>query len=1112
MDEGGSNWNGKSVSERYEKKTPREHILLRPDSYIGTTEMTTEMMWVFDDGMVHREIVYVPGLYKIFDEILVNAADHKQRCPTMKNIKVEIDENTISIFNDGEGIPVEIHSKEKIWIPSLIFGHLLTSSNYDDEEERVTGGRNGFGAKLTNIFSTEFTVETCDKDSGKKFVQTWNDNMTRFSKPKITKCTTKEYTKVTFTPDLEKFGMTHLDKDIIDLMTRRVYDIAGCNSELNVWLNGEKITFTKAKGFEQYCRMYLEEDDPFVTEICNERWQVGVSLSKSGERQQVSFVNSINTKDGGTHVDYISNQIAKAVVDAVMKKKKDASIKPAQVRNHMWVFVNSHIVNPSFKGQTKETLTTKVSDFGSVCKLSPNFMKKSVGMGLVESVLQWVAYKENINLNKTSGKKKVKITGIKKLDDANDAGTKKWSKDCTLILTEGDSAKALAISGLSVVGRNRYGVFPLRGKLLNVRDASSKAAAANEEISSIIQIIGLKHGQVYDESNIDELRYGKIMIMTDQDHDGSHIKGLVINMVHTFWPSLIQMGFLEEFITPIIKAKKGKKEILFYTIPEYEEWKVNDEKGYNIKYYKGLGTSTAKEAVEYFKNIDQNRILFDYDEADNDRIDLAFRKTRADDRKNWINAHQDGNFIDTSSGSIGYSEFIDKELVLFSIADNFRSIPSMVDGLKPGQRKILFSCFKRNLKDEIKVAQLAGYVSEHSAYHHGEASLHQTIIGMAQDFVGSNNVNLLYPAGQFGTRLQGGKDAASPRYIFTRLTKIARMIFPEYDDYILDYLNDDGQSIEPKFYVPIIPLVLVNGSEGIGTGWSTKIPNYSLVEIAQGLKSMLKGGDTPWLDPSYRNFKGKITGGVKSYDIEGLYEINGNKVTIRELPVGVWTQNYKEFLEKTDKKGDVGLLISDVRDNSTDTEVEITVKFKEGELNKLVKGGTFEKRMKLSTTGCHTTNMHLFDRNGKIVKYESVQDIMDEFYDIRISFYAKRKEFMVERLQLELDILNNKVRFLKVVVSEKFKVTRKKDLIIKDLEKRKYVKFSKVRKASGDSEDEASYDYLLSMPIWNLTVEKVKELQKQRNTKQSEYDLIQSKSLEDMWIEDLDVMIEEYLK
>lgn len=463
----------------------------------------------------------------------------------------------------------------------------------------------------------------------------------------------------------------------------------------------------------------------------------------------MSFVNSICTSKGGTHVNYIVDQIVNKLQTVLQKKNKKLVIKPHQIRANLWIFVNCQVENPAFDSQTKETLATKAVDFGSTVELTEKFLKGILESGVVESILSIAKAKEDAKMARQlgPGKKKAKLIGIPKLEDANNAGTRN-AEACTIILTEGDSAKSLALAGIEIVGRDKYGVFPLRGKFLNVRDAANKQIMDNPEIQNLIKILGIQIGKKYE--NADQLRYGHVMIMTDQDHDGSHIKGLIINFIHHFWPSLLKLnGFLREFVTPIIKATKGNEVRAFFTLPEYEHWAEQrkaqgDFKGWKMKYYKGLGTSTAKEAKEYFTEITDHTIEFEYQgAADDAAIELAFSKKLADQRKEWLKTYSVDTYVDHSVKTLTYEDFVNKELILFSIADCFRSIPSLCDGLKPGQRKILFSCFKRKLKNEIKVAQLSGYVAEHSAYHHGEVSLQSTIVAMAQNFVASNNINLL---------------------------------------------------------------------------------------------------------------------------------------------------------------------------------------------------------------------------------------------------------------------------------------------------------------------------------------------------------------------------------
>ncbi|KAF0874172.1 TOP2A topoisomerase, partial [Crocuta crocuta] len=1153
-----------SIERIYQKKTQLEHILLRPDTYIGSVELVTQQMWVYDEdiGINYREVTFVPGLYKIFDEILVNAADNKQRDPKMSCIRVTIDpeNNLISIWNNGKGIPVVEHKVEKTYVPALIFGQLLTSSNYDDDEKKVTGGRNGYGAKLCNIFSTKFTVETASREYKKMFKQaskeTWMDNMGRAGEMELKPFNGEDYTCITFQPDLSKFKMQSLDKDIVALMVRRAYDIAGSTKDVKVFLNGNKLP---VKGFRSYVDMYLkdkvdETGNPLkiIHEQVNPRWEVCLTMSEKGF-QQISFVNSIATSKGGRHVDYVADQIVTKLVEVVKKKNKGGvAVKAHQVKNHMWIFVNALIENPTFDSQTKENMTLQVKSFGSTCQLSEKFIKAAIGCGIVESILNWVKFKAQVQLNKKcSAVKHNRIKGIPKLDDANDAGGRN-SSECTLILTEGDSAKTLAVSGLGVVGRDKYGVFPLRGKILNVREASHKQIMENAEINNIIKIVGLQYKKNYeDEDSLKTLRYGKIMIMTDQDQDGSHIKGLLINFIHHNWPSLLRHRFLEEFITPIVKVSKNKQEMAFYSLPEFEEWKSStpNHKKWKVKYYKGLGTSTSKEAKEYFADMKRHRIQFKYSGPEDDAaISLAFSKKQIDDRKEWLTHFMEDRrqrkllglpedyLYGQTTTYLTYNDFINKELILFSNSDNERSIPSMVDGLKPGQRKVLFTCFKRNDKREVKVAQLAGSVAEMSSYHHGEMSLMMTIINLAQNFVGSNNLNLLQPIGQFGTRLHGGKDSASPRYIFTMLSPLARLLFPPKDDHTLKFLYDDNQRVEPEWYIPIIPMVLINGAEGIGTGWSCKIPNFDIREVVNNIRRLMDGEEPLPMLPSYKNFRGTIEElAPNQYVISGEVAIlNSTTIEISELPIRTWTQTYKEqvlepMLNGTEKTPP---LITDYREYHTDTTVKFVVKMTEEKLAEAERVG-LHKVFKLQTS-LTCNSMVLFDHVGCLKKYDTVLDILRDFFELRLKYYGLRKEWLLGMLGAESAKLNNQARFILEKIDGKIIIENKpKKELIKVLIQRGYdsdpVKAWKEAQQKvpdeeeneeSDNENEAekgdsvkdsgpTFNYLLDMPLWYLTKEKKDELCKLRNEKEQELETLKRKSPSDLWREDLAAFIEE---
>lgn len=1103
------------MSSTVEKLDHRSHILKLPDTYIGSVEKSSEETWIYmenGDKIQKKMVNFIPGEYKIFDEIIVNAFDQYIRtsiqtdCPfPVKNIWISIDreKGEITIKNDGIGISSELHQKEKVYIPELIFGHLLTSSNYSKNKIKHVGGKNGYGAKLTNIFSKYFYLETVDHVNQKKYRQTWQDNMTVKSKPSITKYTSKPYTIIKYIPDYSRFKIEGLESDMNDIMLRRAYDLAACtDNKISVWLNGSKLD---CKNFELYANKYLGSEPDIkaqrVYEKVNPRWEVIVALNPFQQFEQVSFVNGIFTHKGGKHVDYVTNQITKKLAEWILKKKK-INVKTNYIKENIVVFVKCLIDNPSFNSQTKECLTTPKDKFGSECDISTKFINALTKTGIVEKVIELAELKDNKHLKKNDGKKSNRVRDLPKLEDANFAGHKTKSRDCTLILTEGDSAKATAMAGLAVVGRDRYGVFPLKGKPPNVKDSSNqKKLADNTEINSIKKALGLQVGKEY--KSVDDLRYGKIMILSDQDEDGTHIKGLVFNIFHTLWPSLyVNSGFLNSMLTPVIKAKKGKQKVQFYSVKDYEKWKETTSGNWNVKYYKGLGTSTPQEAREYFKEL--KIVNYGTDGVQNESaINLAFAKERdsAEFRKSWLKGYDRENTLDYSSKNVSMEDFVNRDLIHFSNSDNIRSIPSAIDGLKPSQRKVLYCCFKRNLKSEIRVAQLAGYVSENGAYHHGEASLQGTIVNMAQTFVGSNNINLLEPIGQFGTRLAGGKDCAQARYIHTMLSPVTDKLFDKLDSPLLKYCDDDGMPVEPVYYVPTLPMLLINGSSGIGTGWSTEIPSFNAVDIVENIKAYISGKPMTEMMPYYRGFKGTISQAVDSstgqpikntYKSQGIYTITGDKMVIKELPIGVWTDSYKEHLEKlsADKKN-----IRYYNSYCTDVDVHFEIFLGEKLYGQWMKSkDKFEKTMKLANSiSCR--NMVAFNSESKLTKYNSVTDILEEFMTVRLEYYKLRKAHILKQLGEDIDLNSIKIRFITDFINDKIKIIKKRKAEIEQqLEELEYPR-----------RDE-TFDYLLRMPIYSLSMDKIDELNSKIDDLKSTHSIMESKTVENIWTEDLDTI------
>jgi DNA topoisomerase-2 len=975
----------------YEKLTHVEHILKRPDTYVGSLHPETGKYWVrVGEHFELTELSVSPGLVKIFDEILVNAIDQWSMHPkkvTGINVAVSAD-GAVMVENLGVSIPIKKHEKEAVWIPELIFGHLLTSSNYDDTEQRVTGGRNGYGAKLANVFSSKFWIVISD---GKKvYKQTWTANMSKVSPPEIAKADEPPYVRIGFVPDWPRFGGPG---DFKRMAEKRAWDAAMWCTKCKVSFNGKVMA---APSLEDFAKQHM--GDVPLASFHSENLNVVVGHSTSGAFQQVSFVNGIATTKGGSHVD----RVVKALTEAIAADKRFMGLKPAHIKSSLFVFVRAVVINPTFSSQTKAECTSKIAE---PIQLKPKFIKDVLASGVLDDLVSKGLSQVEKELKKTDGSKKSRISGIPKLDDANWAGTHR-SHECTLIITEGDSAKALAIAGLSVVGRNAFGVFPLRGKPRNVRDASVKQVTENEEFSNLKKILGLQHGKIY--NSVRELRYGRLMIMTDADLDGSHIKGLVLNMFHVYWPQLISLGFVVAMVTPVIKAGR----VWYFTEDEFRT-AVADGKvttGANgIKYYKGLGTSTSVEAKEYFKQIDKLTVAFGADPHMNESMTLAFSKAQADDRKEWLTRHMAEHPPGVPYGHIKalpVSDFVHLDLANFSAEDIKRSIPHVADGLKPSQRKVIYACLKKNLNQDMKVAQLAGYVAEQTAYHHGEASLQGTIINLAQNFVGANNLNLLEPSGQFGTRLAGGKDAASSRYIFTRLSPLTRKIFDPTDNSVLKYVMDDGQRVEPEYYAPIVPMILVNGAEGIGTGFSCFVPPYDLEIVKHNIMCALDQVAMVPMVPHFKGFKGKIT---KTKDhtwvMEGLATKEGSQIHITELPPGKWIQDFKEHLDSLLDKG----AIQKYENHSTETAPDFRIW-----------GGDISD-LGLTKT-IHTSNMYLIGPNGAVKKYASPEEILVDYIEVRLGLYKKRKAWLLKELAAEIHWLDEKARFIRGVISGEFRV------------------------------------------------------------------------------------------
>lgn len=1102
---------------KYKHLSARDQILLRPGQHIGSTNVVEETKEIVvvetQDGkevtkIVKGDVKYNPGLLHIFYEVLSNAQDNYFRSvgtdSPLKAIKVTIEESTVTVWNDGMHIPVQMHkwgddeeNLGEMYDPELIFGHLNSSSNYDDDENaRVGAGLHGVGVKLTNIFSTSFTVECYDPVNKKKFIQTYTNNLDNKTKPKITTLKgDKGYTKITYTFDESRFEGDGYDEDFYALVKKMCVDCAMVTG-VKVSFNGEVFS---VKDLLAYTKFYINLEESNYLEFKSKDTHLILTENEEKSFRFVSFVNGIVTPKGGVHLKEWINAIFKPLLEKIKKKYKDLKITPKVLQDHFCVFIKCNLENPVFEAQTKESL------------LSPK-PKVDVPTSKITALMKW-KFVDDIEemmriqgmkaLAKTDGKKNESLRGVK-VDDANKAKSKdpKECLKCTLYITEGDSAAGFVKAAIGVLdgGCDYNGIMPVKGKVLNVRDATAEKINANNEITTLKKVLRLQHGMDYSNSkNFETLRYGQIKLLTDADEDGHHIKGLLMNFFYCFYPSLVRRGYIKGMETPVIKVtiSPSKKVIDFYYIKEFKKWcEQNPNEKFSAKYYKGLGSSKDEEVIEAFENGSQ--IEYRDDDGANEEIDKVFNKTRANDRKKWLETYTEGDehVYPEENGVkvVNISEFVNKDFIGFSIYDNKRSIASMVDGFKTVQRKVMWAGL-HYLTGTQKLTTFSSTVVSKAQYHHGEVSLLDTIVSMAQTFVGANNVTFFEEGGNFGSRDKGGKDAAAARYVSTSLLKIARYVFRKEDDPILTYNEDEGQSIEPKYFVPVVPLLLINGCVGIGTGYSTDVPSYKPHDLVEWIKAWIENEvvkentiEYPDLVPWTRGFTGTIEKNGVNVTYTGIIEPGDKKNTyvIRELPVGVWTSTYKEKLEGFVDSN----LISDFDTYNGKHTVNFVVKSTK-DLN--------EKNLKLITTK-KLTNLTAFKTTGGIRQYPSVECLLKSWCAVRHLFYKKRKKFTLNNLKEKLKEQESKSRFISEVLKD---VT-----LLKQTEESLFAYFEKNEYYARDG----GYRYLTDIPVRNFTQDKYETILKQIEETKKEIQYILKTSTHQMWIEEMDEFIVEYDK
>jgi len=1083
-----------AVSATYEWLSGHEAVLRRPDAYVGSLEPQEATTLVYTEDGKTKSLNYCmsPILLKIVDEVIVNAVDSATRDSQVRSIQAQFDSRSgiITVENDGSGIPVELFKDTDRWIPSVIFSELHAGSNFADTDARLTGGRNGVGVSCTNIWSTFFEIET--SDHRRLFKQVFENNLSIVHEACVEERVHKKgFVRVTFRPDYERLQIDlSLQAQTIEALIRqRCVEASICTRPGVVFqFQGVKL-FSKPTEFLKHMSG--------APDVISEDYgvQVGSGCTLALARRQrgsdfYGFVNGIRC-DGGSLAAYIRDRLMKIIGDH-LRKKQSVTVRSQTLRDVLAVLCVARIVNPSFTSQAKDTLSTSPKQFGfALDAQQPRILSKLQRLGIIDEILARETEKDlSVSVRKTLVPKSREVL-LDKYDAALDC--RRDPDGCTLILTEGDSAKALVIAGLSVLSREKYGVYPLRGVPLNVTNMTVQQMLKNNEVANIFRILNVAPSQ----EDMKGLRYGRIAICSDQDSDGTHICGLLLNLFMVTLPNLIRErpSFLQRIITPLVRATKGSERQSFFCMQDFNAWwQAEAQKRWQLKYYKGLGTSTSAEAREIFRQLERHTLTFQPDAAAEETFKIFYDEARIQDRKALLRSVYDANrCIDYGQSTCTMTNFMRNEHIHFSHYSVLRALPSAIDGLTPSRRKALFYFLCK--PQEIKVAQAVAAIAQRTLYLHGENSLVETVVGLAQDYVGTNNVALLQPNGQFGSRNDKTSVHAAARYIFTQLDPIASALFPARDAPVLDYRVEEGTSVEPVYYVPVLPLLLLNGAAGIGTGFNTMIASYHLRDLVEAARAVMTGRELPAIRPHFEGFKGDVQLQASSIVTVGrIAYVHDKQLHISELPVGRWVESFLSDIKKRIETGksEKGVTLHNVTNLSSEFHVDIYIqvegpRLEEAELLKLFK----------LTTSFSLMNMHAFDADYQLQHYQSIEEIVRLHAKQRLTLYVKRIAHELQVLQRQMTLLRNRQAFLEAVAAERIALGRatKAEMI---------ARFQELGLETVDD----SYTYLLEMNVTALSRDNAQQLTEAIRDAGAQMKRLEETTPEALWEEELVALTE----
>ncbi len=1109
-----------SKLEKYKYMSPQESVLMKDWAAGNKTPVEMYECLITSDNIKYTKLTYSQQWAKTIDEPVDNALDFAisqvhDKGLQVKHIDVTFDKGNIIIYNDGDGIPSDINKGAsealgiEVRIPTVCASIMFQGSNTEGSPLPLSG-TNGLGLKICNITATHFQIETVhDK---KLFKQEWKDHMSVAGNPNITSTKLKPYTRLTFSPDYVHFGYDNTTlaaalpmlSDVV--RTRCCMAAAYCKYALpNIVIkyNNEILCDTM---HSIASRLFPEK--PIIKVIIPAKYPITLNTEvhiviAPHKYNHLSNVNGLVVYSG-SHITKLVSQISKFVKEKVTKQLNNDTLKlPANfITNNVFLLINMQIIGPKWTGQRKDVLMADA--------------KQIMDLVLPDKILTQVS-KHVIELA-TSTSTSVKIPAVERVDyDKYERAKRANTKDslkCRLVAVEGDSAMGQAKTGLSSsVGTKYYGVICLGGVIVNSMKESksisdsikkTKKLEKNIFINAFIYYMGLNEKYNYDplsdtyEKEMSSLKYGGVICMLDPDKDGTQILSLLLTLFYIFWPKLLANNFIQVFKSDIIKLfpKKSSDKVKSYwsEIAFHKEKNSIDLSKYTLNYYKGLGTNTPKETKAMFSNLAERLQTLSVDENTNRIFEIylgklpALRKIKLSQPMKELSESILMQQLITKIVSI--TDLLETDLHDYQIDNLARKLDNMIDGQNNASRKILHGAIKYFTKTDnkkVRVAQLAGTISTGEVYHHGEASLFSAISGRQFTATGGVQLVMFRPLGSCGTRMEGGIDAASPRYVYVCLNdKLVNKIFNPEFYHLLKFNWDGDDRIEPQYYVPIIPLAICESKQVPSNGWKLQLwarDVYKVIDVVRSLINNPNQKKLRHIAPAiYKNSKYVWKGEIRDvrgneYSV-GTYTLHNAKngkieLIIHELPLRVWIKPFILKLNKLQEKYD---FIEKIEDYSDDEIVKIHIILSANTLSKIEGCGDsiytddIEEFFKLRKKMNHFINM--MGTNNEVREFKSYEDVILAWFPICRELYTARIGRKIIILKLKIFMQEEILRYInaKYTLYDKSRVQMQEFLekhnykrldanIIHDPQ---FMAVSDIEKCAVNS-DTAKYDYLLGL-------------------------------------------------